>query len=320
MNPFYETIEQAHKHHQYECVSFDEEKYGLFLKSLINQKLEIPNWRNDAYWPFDDRNFIQFLVITSSINAYYCDANSKKRFTMEWRGLSRTSSFGMISAFMRAYEEGFNLLDAKTLAGLTDEQMKRVFRGDPPLPLLLGRKTILNAVGKAALRLYDGEFANLFEAANYRCFQNGRGICERLVREIPEAFSDTRALDGQTILFNKKALLVPLLYVGRAHDSEYLTPLKDWDSLSPVIDYRLPQTLCELGIIRCSENFQKHIALQKEVPAGSLGEIEMRLLTGVAAARLMYDIGVLMTELDYLLWASGKNCRTPHMLVPTLDY
>lgn len=333
MNPWYKSIKSHFETVKPvvigRVVEINKKKLSTLAEEWALEDFEVPNWRAEPIFPFDNDDYIQWLGITTAINAHYRAPDSEEKFYTIWRNRKWSGAFGMSACVTRAIEEGVPILKPWYLGGVSTKEMYEIFNRDSILPLLEKRKEIWQSIGCLLFYKY-GHFKNLFKSADYRCFNNGNGICERLVRDFPKAFCDEREFNGQILPIHKKALLLPLLYYGRAKDSENLPQIKDIESISPVADYELPKVLWELNIFSYSCELLNKIITFKEIPAGSNEETSIRYATIITVGRLLEKINrfrqkigmpqINMTHLDYKLWNAGRNSRTPHHITQTLDY
>jgi len=334
MNPWFMYAEKIAGSFNFRHVMINDEQLKLIAKEWASGEFNLPNWRLEVCWPFDNDSFIQHLVITTAINAHYQEAGKNEKFWTEWHGKKWVGSLAMSACVMRAIEEGKPILNPKYLAEMSSREMAGIFCRDSEIPLLGRRAAIWCHVGTNLMTKYGGHFKNLFEDADYRCFNNGRGICERLVRDFPQAFSDERAFSrnclSNKIFFQKKALLAPLLYYGRSSDSRLLVQLKDPEAISPVADYQLPKILREKDILAYSDSLDEKIIMLNEIKEGSEAEVEIRLATLITVVNMLNAINarraelalsrITMPHLDFRLWRAGRESLMPHHITKTLDY
>jgi hypothetical protein len=331
MNPFYEAIIKATRNYRSDLITLDEEKIKATARDWAGSDPVVPNWRNDCYPATDNDDFIQFLGIATAVNAYYRDINTKQKFGAWRNGKYRQGSDALCACLMRARERNIPLYDPEFLLNLKLPIMRNIFSGNPPLPFPEARLKLWHEVGRVLIKEYDGHFRNLFAAANYRSFDHGNGICERLVRDFPASFRDIRNLNGQILPFHKKALLLPLIYHGRAADSRVLPRLKDPGRLSPICDYQIPRTQRFLGHTVYAQPLSDWIAAKKGLPAYSIGEIDIRIFQVLGLKKLLLEINlarstlgldkIMMFHLDFPLWEAGRNiAKYNHHIMPGTDY
>lgn len=99
----------------------------------------------------------------------------------------------------------------------------------------------------------------------------------------------------------------------------------DIDQLTMFADYRVPQILRDIGILRYSESLARTIDERRELPAGCEEEAEIRACTIVAVERLHAELmkrkvpsseeaatarkgwtGTYVLEVDWFLWQWGE--------------
>ncbi|MCA9668437.1 MAG: queuosine salvage family protein [Myxococcales bacterium] len=297
-------------------------------------KLEIPDWKlpviiDHTASPADQ---MQFFLIASAINYkfFHGDADTKYAFTyggVPWRG-----SMAMVASLKAAMERGVPVLDAKYLANLSEKQARAIFSGDGAkgiereMPMLRERVKALNEVGRVLLQKYDGKFINLAKAANYRAYDRGNGMVERLVAEFPSFRDQVRdPRSGKTVRIDKRAQLAIAEMYGRFQATPHFK-VPDIGQLTVFADYQVPRTLEHLGLIRYSAALKKKIARGAKIRAGSAEEVEIRAHTIYASALLEQALRARGIEanalnIDYLLWSEGRKIKgVPHHLTETTAY
>ena len=93
-------------------------------------------------------------------------------------------------------------------------------------------------------------------------------------------------------------------------------------------DYRVPQLLRHVGVLKYSEALASTIDQRQEIQFGSDAETEIRAATVVAVERLQRDlvkqgVDVLAIEVDWLLWHRGERelaTLAPHHRTLTIYY
>ncbi|MFC1756571.1 queuosine salvage family protein [Patescibacteria group bacterium] len=317
-------------------VKIKKQKLEERAKQWAEEDFEIPEWREPVQYPHDDDDFIQWLGIVTAINAYHKEPGiGSIKFYTNWKDKKWTGAFGVSACVTRAIiEKKIPLLDPYFLHGIKISQMREIFNVDSNLPLLEKRMQIWKNIARVLISKYNGQFANLFKEANYRCFDGGNGICERLVEDFPGAYYDKRSLDrtryDNWLPFHKKALLFLLEYYGRAQSSDTLPQIKDVESLSVVADCVLPKILYILEIFKYSPFLRNKISMGEEIEENFPLEIQIRLATVLAIGKLLEAINqerkklnlseTNMARLYYKLWGAGRNYDGLYHITETLDY
>lgn len=182
------------------------------------------------------------------------------------------------------------------------------------------RLEILHEVGHVLAAQFGGKFDNLIHAAG----NNAVTLVRLLVTRFP-SFNDVAALSlppceargtegGQekhTVTFHKRAqLATAMLY--EAFDGEGLGDLRHTEELTVFADYKLPQVLRRLGVLRYAPHLAEQIDRLDPLEAGSREEVEIRAAT-VWAGELMRQAlvsrfpQVTALHIDYWLWREGQH-------------
>ncbi len=322
-NPYLESLKPIWKKPKYVLV--DEGRLKQVAEDFVKEDLKTPNWREAVYPEDDDKLFVDFLGLNSAINFCFNDPWTKVSFQTEYKGGVVRRAFGMSACLMRALEEGIQILDCGWLKQATLENLQYVFRGLTPIPLLEERLEIFHEVGRVLEQKYGGHFYNLFEEAKFRAFAADRkGIVDRLIRDFPSFWDVSWHEPSQNFLeFHKRAQLCVIMYQGRAMDSNGKLPLiVDAGDLGPPADYRVPQVLKKLGILKYKPSLTKRINAQKIIQKDSLEEQEIRAQMIYVMVKLCDLVGTWIGPIDFQIWYAGTqlDSASPHHLTPTTAY
>jgi hypothetical protein len=192
-----------------------------------------------------------------------------------------------------------------------------------PIPLLAQRTRAVREVGTALQRFFGGHAANMVRAAG----QDAARLVELVVAHLP-AFRDEALFAGRQIFLYKRAQI----FVGDlwgAFEGKGLGSFHNISELTCFADYRVPQLLRSLGIMRYSDALGHLVDAKTELPAGqSSGEVELRAATVQAVERMVVALqkrGVQLHpfQLDWLLWERGEamlDKLAPHHRTKTIFY
>jgi hypothetical protein len=116
------------------------------------------------------------------------------------------------------------------------------------------------------------------------------------------------------VRFFKRAQILIADLAG-AFDDTGLGHFSDLDQLTAFADYKVPQVLRRLELLRYHPVLAERIARRELLPVGSVEEIEIRAATiwGVELLRrALAEQGREMTasEIDWLLWQTGQHLPT----------
>ncbi len=322
-NPVLRSVEPVVRNLQH--VEIDLTRIRESAAQLTQKQVTPANWRFPVYIDEDSPKTIDFFMLENSINFMFFDPKSGEKYTTEFHGSAASGAEGMTACLKRALEEGIPILDADFLAHVTMDQMRHIFRGNMEMPLLNERMEIFHEVGAVLNEKYDGHFSNLARAANFRAFDGGNGMVERLVRDFP-SFRDSSVdtASGQELVFNKRAQLAVGMLASRLAGSG-LFDCPDVDQLTVFADYQLPRGLRTMGILRYAPELAEAVDTGTLIPRDSRMEQELRAATLVAAKLLEDEVnrrpGVHTDArgVDSLLWYSARQSRDSrhHMTVTT---
>jgi len=318
MNPYFLSLKPIWDRAHY-C-AINEDKIQEVASQFISEELlKVPDWREAVFPQEDDGEFVDFLGVVNALNFCFIDRTSGEKFDAEYpRGSSTIwrGSFGMIACLKRALEDGVLLLKPEFLAHIENDTVQKIFEPvHTPMPLLEERTIHIRNVGRRLLENgYDG-FFELFEESDFCLFNNGIGIVEKMVR-IFESYRDEVIWRGRHhLIFAKRALLLPMMYYGRALTSNgKLTRIKDPEHFSPVLDYVVSNALRRLGILQYNKALAHKIARREELSYGSDEEVEIRGMSALAICKLLEEMNkkspekrFLLPEVDSYLWKYGRQ-------------
>lgn len=331
-NPYIKTLEPVWRN--LNNVFINEAKLqkliGAMRKKQEKGELAIPAWAEPNIAPPMDcslTEWIDFVCWTNTINFAFTNFTPPfGKFSIEYpKGVFWRGALALEASFMRAQKEKFPIFNAWHLKDIFFSDMKHIFRSidnNHQMPMLMERWKILREVSRVLIERYDGNWLNLFEAADWRAFNAGNGIVEQLVANFP-SFKDERAFKGHVLEFHKRAQLLAMVYHGRAlHACGEFPPIADIDDIGPICDYEVPKALAfpDVGAIEYSPEMKGMIQRHYIFSPGHPMETENRLATAYVMKRICDESGLNMAQADYYFWEMGRKSKEPHILVPTTDY
>lgn len=264
----------------------------------------------------------QLLLVEDAINFCYWPNLGEKKWRIEYPSGNFTNGgwLTMTACFTRALEEGKPLWEANYLKNLTIRELAEFFRScnRTKIPLLEERAKCLNEVGRVLLEKYNGEFKNLIKKAGGGAIK----LINIIIQDFP-SFRDIAKLNGQKIPFLKRAQI--LAYdLNWMFDSKALGKLSHLDELTAFADYKIPQMLRRLGVIKYSKDLAEKIDNFVLLKAGSREEIEIRAATIWGVELLRQQIpGSTAGQIDSALWEISQNPETqekPYHRTRTIYY
>jgi hypothetical protein len=264
---------------------------------------------------------LQLVFLENVVNFCFWPDPGEPRWQVEWpEGRTVTGGwFGLKACFDRARAEGTPILDASFLAEISTEAVEAFFRGadGTVIPLLNERKQVLQEAGRGLLREFKGRFVNILERSN----GDAISLVEMILEHFP-AFRDVRELDGQEIVFLKRAQICAN-DVGHLLAREGRNQLKNLGLLTAFADYKIPQMLRHFGILRYSEDLAGRVDRLALLPRGCREEVEIRAATIWGVELIRQRLGTFTAaQIDNALWflSQDQTGIKPYHRTRTIDY
>lgn len=236
------------------------------------------------------RHLIDYVFLIDSLNFSFwsddpCTIDGKRGYA------------GFISALSR-HER---IWDPMVYGFMSIEGVQELFKTDQGgcLPMYEQRWEIMTTNAKILMEKFDGTARKILELADY----DAEKIVQLVVSNFPN-FNDSSSYNGQPISFLKRAqILVADIYsaVGRV---DYIHNI---DKLTMFADYRVPQVLLSLNILKYSDDLLKTINARL-LETGEAKEVEIRAASIQAVELLSKKLSKPAFAIDYALWDyAGEN-------------
>lgn len=287
--------------------------------ALAKASVPVPAWNAELHYTDGTPRTANALLVLDALNFSFWDT---PRWYVSYRGHRLRGYWALAACIKRAIEEGFDLTDAAVMASATPEQLRHVLRGEHEIPLFEKRLAHLHEVGRVLQERYEGQFA----AAIAQCDRSCVALVKLLVTDFP-SFRDTAVYDGREIGIFKRAQILPADCFG-AFGRRGLGAFDDIGALTAFADYKVPQVLHKLGVLRYSDALEGTLRRGEEIPAGDPREVELRVATIAGTEALRREVeahGRKLTaiELDWILWEQGLSTTgddLPYHLTRTTNY
>ncbi len=286
---------------QAQLVHIDDRRLPDYAAELSTEKLEVLQMDAAVHYLEQGEGTVAFFLTLDSINfgsGYFpslVKPPGRSGYAMVASALAeRFRRQGPFSAASLAN------LSAAECAALFGQKMENPHAGTL-MALFAGA---LNDLGHFLLRRFNGRFAEVVEAAG--------GSAERLVqilREMP-AYRDVAEYRGHPVPFYKRAQITAAdLHIAFAGQGPGC--FDDIDRLTILADNLVPHVLREDGVLRYREDLAAHIDSGRQLPAGSIGEVEIRACAVCAGELLVAELArggrpVNALQLDNFLWHRGQ--------------
>jgi putative queuosine salvage protein len=301
-------------------VSIDLDRLAEHAAWMTYEELPPPAFILPFPLELDGDGIVDFVLTATCINFAFTDFATRVRWEVVHDRRALADADAMHFCLQRALAEGVPVTDGAWLREVTEDDLRRVFRGgNSELQLLDERARIWREVGDTLVERYDSRFSNVFHTA---------GSCAEflglLTRDFPR-FDDTATYDGETVRFWKLAQLSVWILQATLPGG---TGFEDLDRLTAFADYIVPAALRVLGITSYSDELDSAIRAGRLIEAGSPWEIEIRAHTIYACDELTRrvnqlrppELRVIVPQVDARLWVPFHRTHYPHHLTRTIYY
>ncbi|HEV2529635.1 MAG TPA: queuosine salvage family protein [Thermomicrobiales bacterium] len=304
--------------------------------STMNLNAPPPAWDDGLHWRGDDDTTVAWVFVLDTLNFCFWAPCPEPlpRWRVRYAGRSHDGYRALVAALRRAMEDGTPLTEPAWLAEISDGAVAHLLRPDDeepsaPIPLLPERGENLRELGRVWLRWQeDGQAGDRHPAAAMVAAAGGTATTlVRLLTAELSSFDDVAPWGNRTVPFHKRA---QILVADLAGTYNHTGPgaFRDLDGLTAFADYKVPQVLRRLGILRYDETLSGTIARYQQIPPGSVAEVEIRAGTVwgcelVRQAILATGRPCTAVEVDWRLWDAGQDLPAgtePYHRTPTIFY
>ncbi|XP_008334899.1 queuosine 5'-phosphate N-glycosylase/hydrolase [Cynoglossus semilaevis] len=214
---------------------------------------------------------LNWVFVVDTMNFSFWPENEAQQCEVTHRGTTYTGYMTLCAAVTRAMDEGIPITDPKFFSQITAEKLKHVLRSDndTPMPMLEERHKVLTEGGCVLLE-HGGSFRSFISQAG----KDARKMVELIVQKIP-SYRDETTYQGKRISFHKRAQILVADFWGvmKARGKGDITNM-DW--LTMFADYRVPQALVYLGVLRYSDTLMQTLKKGELLCSGDRREVEIR--------------------------------------------
>lgn len=248
----------------------------------------------------DFEEMCQFYLTFNAINYCYFDEDGKR--------FQNGKLSGSTLAATRLTEHWEDIKRPEFLSNVDENYLLgELFRAEGPISMVKQRTKALREVGQFlnANSSATGMNTRLFEQLFRKYKSNAYFVSQALPTHLPS---------WRDPFFKRAQLFVGMVY-GRFQDWKDLPIHADsLADLTVFADYRVPETLIRMGIIRPSASLMTRIHRRELIASGSRKELEIRAATIMGADGLTEALNEISPDknyhslhTDFLLWSAGRK-------------
>ncbi len=303
-------------------VRIDRQAVKRFSQNILEEKFELPSW--DLRYHFFDggEGTVFYLLTLDAINFCFWPSKGRSKWRIKYKSETLSGYYALAASLKEAVLLGVPILNPEYLAELSLRELKKTIGGHGELQLMERRTKNLNELGRMLLSEYEGRACDLVESAGKSALKLVTLLTEKL-----SSFRDVAEYQGHKVFFLKRAQLFASDLYG-AFKGQKWGNFKDMDGLTVFADYKLPQVLRQLGVLRYESALMQKVNKKVCLEAGGLEEVEIRANTVWAAELVRQELSrygrkFRSFEIDWLLWNLGQHKefkKRPHHRVLTIFY
>lgn len=199
---------------------------------------------------------------------------------------------------------------------LTFNEFSSMLSGNVKIPLLKERYDTLNKISKVIKEKMGGNFYNYIKNVI-----TDNELLSLIISNF-ESFKDEREYNGKTIYFYKLAQLLTsdILHIREELENINVT----YSNLIGCADYKIPQTLRALGIIKYDQRLSEIVDSRKEIPISSKYEVEIRasqiVVIDYIKSKLNNVNAIDINDFLFLYSKKVKDIAKPYHLCRNTNY
>lgn len=241
----------------------------------------------------DIDQIINFLLMYDSINySFWAD----KKFEIEVDNEKIDGSYALLYLLLNKFKEDcFDKIN-----GLSEEQLKEMFKSENEMPLLEERIKTLKSMSNIVINKFNGNFYEAIKNIN-----NDIELFDFIINNF-ENFIDERTYNGKKIGYYKLAqLLVSDILMIRKYKENIDV---DYSHILGCADYKIPQVMRNLGILEYNSELSNIVDNKVEILENSIYEIEIRSCTLIVINYIyeLLDKKVDRIDINNYIWNKGQ--------------
>lgn len=292
---------------------------SIDYSNITNLIDELYNFNNVHYlskvkypiYDMDIKNLINFLLIYDSIDFSFWGFP-------KWENENGLDGgIGLLDCIFNLFKDKDSTEVIKYLSNITLDEFSYLLKGNINIPLLNERYNIVKDICTTVVDNMNSNFYN-----EIKDIRTDIDLFSFILDNF-KSFIDTRTYNGVEVHFYKLAQLL-------TSDILHVYELKmgydvDYSSLIGCADYKIPQVLESLGILKYDKELTSIIESKTEIEENSEYEVEIRSSMLVVIDYIYNTINKEITRIDIndFIWSKGQDktrVTKPYHLTRTTSY
>ncbi len=268
------------------------------------------------------KTLLEIIFVFNCLNFCYWARKDEDKWTIATEKEQLDGAIAMFRCIEEEVKRNSDFLSGDELADLSRIKLKRIFNGNVQIPLFEERLKILNDVGKVIEKKFKNSISHMLKQSDNDAVK----LVEVVVSSFPN-YNDISLFKDRSISFYKRAQLNSKMISDtlQKYDEK---PLKNLDNLTAFADYKIPQKLRSLGVLRYSKKLAVKVDDYKLIKAHSKEEVEIRANMIWAVEKIREKLArrfpfVTASHIDNMLWnmsQTKKKGEKPYHRTLTIAY
>lgn len=295
-----------------EAVKIDEDKISEFANEL-KQGIRPRHYLSTSPYSLLDLpigTIINLLLIYESIDFSFW---GNPKWIIHTPEGDRDGSAALLYALLQ-YTKRANQVD---FSNFSYKEVSNILKSEVPIPLLEERCQILKNISQVVKEKMNGNFYNYTKDITV-----DTELFDIIIKYFPN-FEDKRTYKGKTIYFYK---LAQLLVSDILHIRELKEGIKvNYSHLVGCADYKIPQIMRAMGILKYSKGLEEIIDTKKELDQNSIYEVEIRasVIVAIEKIRKRLENKIMAIDINDYIWLKSQKIKSnlkPYHLTRNTNY
>lgn len=299
-------------------VRIDDAAVHRWARGVSTDDLRPAHHTLPAQLPGSREELANLVLLLDALNFCFWSPNP---ITTAWRGRTYHRYEAMFVSLMVAARHDPQWFDARYWIDVPSEVIREALYDKGELLMLDERERIIRETGRTLIDRFDGQFTHAVDSVNEKAWP----LAVLLMTNF-DSFRDVGHYRGQPVYFLKRAQICAL-DLSVAWETHGYPALAGTEELTAFADYRVPQALRHLGILKLTPDLADAIDAGHEIDRESEQEIELRSATIQAVERLRAAVAtdgqaVPAWQIDGYLWrlSHGADIAANHHCTRTVNY
>ncbi len=271
-----------------------------------------------AQLPGSREELANLVLLLDALNFCFWSPNP---ITTAWRGQTYHRFEAMFVSLLITARHDPQWFDAQYWVDAPSQALRDALHDKGELLMLDERERIIRETGRTLVDRFDGQFANAVDSVNYKAWP----LAVLLMTNF-ESFRDVAEYRGRPVYILKRAQICAL-DLSIAWETHGHAALAGTEELTAFADYRVPQALRHLEILKLTPDLAAAIDSGREIEKDSEQEIELRSASIHAVERMRAaaaDAGAAVPawQVDWYLWglSHSADIAANHHCTRTVNY